>query len=321
MFAARLAPDDGPLQRTIVAQVLALQLQPPLSALDTDLGYQAATERAISALRLPADTRVWNGQPTSEFSAVVAVTRADGVLCSGIVVGKRSVLTASHCLCKDTETVAPFLLKVWFGPTSQSFIYQPISVRDVAFQGARCAEIFAHDPSPNAYASGDVALLTLSATVASAIRPVEISTKATDYTLTQGWIIGYGVANKSENGKGGLKRAASVVVASADCDGMIETAGNSPELASRKYACIPKLEMVAGGGGSETGRDSCQGDSGGPLLVGAGNAGNLRALAATARVIAVVSRGVHGQNSRCGDGTVFVRLDGKIASSLIARIQ
>lgn len=255
---------------------------PAPSLLDIDPRYQrnffALTGN--SSLR----DRIWGGLPTSLYLNTVVIVGGTN-LCTGTVIGKRAVLTAQHCHCGGVTAT------VYVGKTL-----------DDSQPGYRIERSVPMKPcgSPVGDAA-DVALMFVDHDFDAAVVPVKLATSAQINQAQFMRAVGFG---RTEAGTVGQKMMVDLPVATPDCQGSVSaTIGTKSDAAY--YQCIAGIELVAGA--PALNKDTCNGDSGGPLFVSDGNNGQVLA-AATSRAV-----GVPGAR-RCGDGGIYVRVDGPIGA-------
>jgi secreted trypsin-like serine protease len=120
--------------------------------------------------------------------------------------------------------------------------------------------------------------------------PATLIDKATNARL-----VGFGSTRLDGLGMLGAKLQTDVPIVSAGCDGKV-----SGKADSQVYGCHLNREIVAGK--PLLLHDSCKGDSGGPLFVKDENGQWLLA--------GVTSRGTDLATTMCGDGGLYVRVDG-----------
>ncbi|WP_433936444.1 trypsin-like serine protease [Sorangium cellulosum] len=168
------------------------------------------------------------GAPGSGIhTAVVAIANERGVVCSGTLIGKTTVLTAKHCLPAR---------RVLFGPDTR----RPSAVRTIA-----------RSLVPPASAI-DVALVFLDQP--ASVEPYPWRRRRDD-AAPRGAVrlVGYGVDRAGAHQSAGIRRYVDVAVEGWGCD------------ARRAFraGCHEATEMVIP---RRAGSDTCSGDSGGPVL-------------------------------------------------------
>ncbi|MEN8259408.1 MAG: trypsin-like serine protease [Pseudomonadota bacterium] len=200
----------------------------------TDVRAQTVSPRIVNGLN--TEHRPTTGALLRNFGGPL------GGICSGILIGCQTFLTAGHCVCPNLAFCTP-------DPNDFA----------VYFQHAGIYSVSAVDVEPNFdfAVEGDVAVLTLTSPI-TGIAPTPINTTATPATNTPGAIVGFG-ATGGDNDDYGLKREGRVV--STDCP-------TFPfPIPEPEHICWTFLDPV-GKPGSDS--NTCFGDSGGPLFMNFG---------------------------------------------------
>jgi V8-like Glu-specific endopeptidase len=233
-------------------------------------------------------TRVWGGDPVvpGTFPDTVAIT-GNGKVCTGTVIGPKTVLTAAHCYCAGVKETVYFGDSV-HGATSTGHISGGKSM-------IPCAPIFRIE-------DGDVALLTLETPLT--IPPRAFASSSLLNSANFGRAVGYGVGANAITDPAGIKRMVDVPMASVSCNGTVKV-GQSTFPDSTYYHCASGRELVAGAPSLD--KDTCNGDSGGPLYVQSAD-GSLYLAGTTSR-----ATGAPGVRT-CGDGGIYVRADGSVVN-------
>lgn len=131
-------------------------------------------------------------------------------------------------------------------------------------------------------ANGDVAIAFIQQ---QNITPMAIADLSWVQAQGKLMVAGYGRTNQKQSG---TKMKAEVPIITVDCQ------GND----SNVYGCTQGREAVAGGFAEP---DTCPGDSGGPAIWARNN---------RQYVAAATSRGIRNRTQDCGEGGIYVRLDG-----------
>ncbi len=194
-----------------------------------------------------AAAKIVNGLETHLYPSVGMLVTGDGSLCSGILVGCQTFLTAAHCICTIPGVVALDGAECNARPDR----LDPARFR-VFFQHAGVFQVsaVAVNPSYLPDTASDLALLRLASPV-DGITPTAINTTAKPAFGTAGTIVGFG-ATAVELQNGGIKRVGSV--ATSSCSGP----------ANAFQICWNFTSPLGPPG---TNANTCRGDSGGPLLV------------------------------------------------------
>lgn len=248
-----------------------------------DSKYQAR----LSRIRNNRFIEIWRGEKTDAHPGVVAVRPRGGDgdgLCSGVIVAKRKVMTARHCVCRGISH------RVVFGPSIHD-----TNARSVNITGDYEAEYPCNAP----YTFSDIAILTLAEDArVPEFRPAPTSRINRTDTV---FAVGYGLTHLGARGE---KNVAEIIIASHQCLGRTEIDGRTVNV-SDYYGCAAGAEMVAA---DEDGEDTCDSDSGGPVFIK--DADQFLVAGITSRPIRNATSQTADGKIKCGDGGIYVRLDG-----------
>ncbi len=209
--------------------------------------------RIVDGAQLPM-YKVVNGNLEFAQPSVAMVRDQVGALCSGTLIGCRTVMTAANCFCTDPGSG---LVLTGADCATRQDLLDP-NKYSVFFQHAGTVGVQKITINPNFLFEenqerSDVALILLDEPV-DGVAPTPISRVARPAPGSPGKIVGFGRDNVVNDL--GLKRTGSVVVAGC---GTVPSASN---------LCWNFGEPI---GPQGTDSDSCDGDAGGPMLVDFGS--------------------------------------------------
>lgn len=207
--------------------------------------------QTIDGAELPI-FKIVNAYGNLEFAqpSVAMVRDQTGALCSGTLIGCRTVMTAANCFCTDPNSGLVLTGSECanntslLDPSKYSVYFQHAGVYGVESITVNPGFLFQENQE-----QGDVALIRLSSLV-DGVAPTPINRLARPSVGSPGKIIGFGrdsVANDI-----GVKRSGSVIV------------NGCTEVPAAKNLCWNFADPIGGPG---TDSNSCDGDAGGPLMV------------------------------------------------------
>lgn len=206
--------------------------------------------RIVDGADLPM-YKIVNGYGSLEFAqpSVAMVRDQAGALCSGTLIGCRTVLTAANCFC--TDPASGLVLNGQQCQNDQNLLNP--NKYSVYFQhgGVHAVEKITINPGflfQENQEQGDVALIRL-AEVVDGVPPTPINRLARPASGSPGKIVGFG--RDSNVNDLGLKRTGSVIVE------------NCTTVPAAKNLCWNFADPIGAPG---TDSNSCDGDAGGPML-------------------------------------------------------
>jgi endonuclease G len=235
---------------------------------------------STSELRIIAE-RILGGVETDAFADCCLVGRrspngAIGWFCSGVLVHRRIVLTAGHCV---DPIHAPNVVALRASSQNRLEDAELIDIR----------RVHVHPQYLQTRRLSDVTVAVLRADAQTP--PVGIATSAELAAAPRTTLVGFGNTDPNSTKGFGLKRMVEVDIRS------IRTSPNQDLDADEvRFGFESDLELVAGGSGF----DSCNGDSGGPAYIEVNG---------SSKVAAVTSRATDDSTHKCGDGGIYTRLD------------
>ncbi len=171
----------------------------------------------------------------------VSLQDANGLLCGGVILNERTVLTAAHC----TTDATPADLTVRAGVTN---------VEDTSGQD-RAVSTITENPL-GVDSAGDLSILGLAQplTFSNAVRPILLATPDQLVQAQRAFVSGWGSVSETGDSSTELKGVELPLLSDGAC---------SARLAADDASIEPTRELCADGNGT----GSCYGDSGGPLVI------------------------------------------------------
>lgn len=245
-----------------------------------------------------AEARIFQGQFTEDFKDIALLVGPGNIICSATLVAPDMVLSAAHCAC------GAHFSEVRFG-SARNFAWfaTPIQGEPLLFDTEICADGAPANWSLATWHKGDLALFKLAR--AAPVEPRKLAPFALINQADSVTVVGFG---RTQAGALGFKYKADVEIATADCAS--DVLNDAGQAAPAVFGCAEGRELVAA---SKRMRDTCEGDSGGPALVRLIN----REDGSSAYFLAAVtSRSILHRVRECGDGGIYVRIDGEVESWL-----
>lgn len=248
--------------------------------------YDSDVRFSGKLLSMTLNVQIWKGKNTmsGEFPGVVALKNGDRLTCTGTVIGEDAILTARHCVCKDTVTR-------FYAEHEQGEIIRTVPKADCQ---SGTSEI-------------DLAIIFVKPLVSLPAARFASSRLMDAGRVT---VVGFGRTHQPLSDPEGIQRKAEVVVVSSRCGGSVALSGHAYR-DSDYYGCIYDYEFVAkGAGDDDRPADTCKGDSGGPAFAFDRGRSYLTGVTSRpAKASDIVPSHIVRPQGRCGDGGIYVRMD------------
>lgn len=196
-----------------------------------------------------------NDSYVGEFPWAVSIRRNGGHHCGGVIIAKRWILTAAHCV--QNRSPSNFIVRIGeFHLHRHDYHSKDYSIEKIIIHEDYNGIIKANTQTVN---RADIALLKTRNDILFSEHawPVCVPSSDVNFGGQQAVVVGWGKNNeKSDVYSDILQKAHLSIIDNKVCQSWYKTAGRK----------IPIHDQVICAGYQDGGRDACHGDSGGPLL-------------------------------------------------------